>query len=377
LGYAASRIPFAQHNQSPRISYYSAMSKQAMQLPRPPQCGQAKHSLCYAQQSLVGPESSAGINVVIAILALGYNIEDALVFNKAAVERGLFRSVSTHVYRGIELCEFLINDVLPAGTRPYNNKEDELISDITQDADGFYCVTTQRMRVPEVGDKFCSRAGQKGTVGRMMSQEDMPFDADGISPDVVINPHAFPSRMTVSQIYETACGMLRCYGVKTDARPFASLPPVQDALAAHGMARSGKRMMISGTSGQPLEAQVFMGLCFYQRLHHLSGEKCYSRRGGPVDAITKQPLAGRKQGGGLRLGEMEKDVLHSTGAIGVLQERMESIGRATVSVCPHCCQLRSACSCQTKALPVAVSMPHASKMLLMELQSMLIKVGVS
>ena len=120
-----------------------------------------------------------------------------------------------------------------------------------------------------------------------------------------------------------------------------------------------------------------MGLCFYQRLHHLSGEKCYSRRGGPVDAITRQPLAGRKQGGGLRLGEMEKDVLHSTGAIGVLQERMESIGRATVLVCPDCSNARTACCCQAKRPPIAVSMPHASKMLLMELQSMLIKVQVS
>ena len=149
--------------------------------------------------------------------------------------------------------------------------------------------------------------------------------------------------------------------------PMADLPP--DDLAW--------LFYTSGTTGRPLDAKVFMGLCFYQRLHHLAREKCYSRRGGPVDAITKQPLAGRKHGGGLRLGEMEKDVLHSTGAIGVLQERMESIGRAMVAVCPDCSQARTACTCPAKRPPVAISMPHASKMLLMELQSMLIKVQVS
>ncbi len=364
LGHAASLIPFAQHNQSPRVSYYSAMSKQAMQLPVPDR--PTKHVLCYAQESLVSPRSVAGINVVIAILPLGYNIEDALVFSKGAIDRGLFRSLCNTV-SFMEPGESVprIGDQIHSGT----------VVDVTFNGE-LYTVTSQRMRIPELGDKFASRAGQKGTIGMICPQEDLPFNADGISPDVVINPHAFPSRMTVSQIYETAFGLLATVGVKVDARPFAPLPPVQDLLQEHGWCRSGKEMMINGKTGEPLEARVFMGLCFYQRLHHLSQEKCYARRGGPVDDVTMQPVAGRKRGGGLRLGEMEKDCIHSSGALGVLQERMGSIGKSVVPVCRICSQPTTSCG-HSNNDSVFITMPHASKLLLMELQSMLVKVKVT
>ena len=365
LGLAASMIPFAQHNQSPRISYYSAMSKQALALPNPAM--PTKHTLCYAQEALVTPRNQAGINVVIAILPLGYNIEDALVFSRGAIDRGLFRSLcTTVVYAQPTETIPRIGDLLPGG---------ETVVDVTFNGE-IYTITRQKMRVPEIGDKFASRAGQKGTIGIIMPQEDLPFNKDGITPDVVINPHAFPSRMTVSQIYETACGLLATVGVKVDSRPFAPVPPVQSMLQQHGWHASGKELMTSGTTGEPLEARVFLGLCFYQRLHHMAKEKCYARKGGPVDAITLQPVAGRKRGGGLRLGEMEKDCIHSSGAMGVLQERMDCIGKASVQVCETCAQPTINCA-HTHTQPIHVTMPHASKLLLMELQSMLIKVELS
>ncbi len=367
LGYAASRIPFAQHNQSPRVSYYSAMSKQAMSLPRPD--APTKHTLCYGQKSLVGPESQAGLNVVIAIMPLGYNIEDALVFNKAAVDRGLFRSETHGVHHYTDECHLRPGDTLTSG-----NLEETVVS-VTVDASNRYVVRTVSHRVPEVGDKFCSRAGQKGTMGIALPQEDLPFTSDGISPDVVINPHAFPSRMTVSQMYEMAFGMLATYGVKVDASPFAPVPDVQALLRAHGLPASGKVPMFNGCTGELLEAKVFMGMCFYQRLHHMSLEKCYSRRGGPVDAITNQPVAGRKHGGGLRLGEMEKDCIHGSGALGVLSERMSSIGRTTMAVCTECGSSVGGCSHKPQRT-ARVELPHASRLLLAELQAMLIKTSV-
>ena len=153
------------------------------------------------------------------------------------------------------------------------------------------------MRTPEMGDKFCSRAGQKGTMGIALPQQDLPFTMDGISPDVVINPHAFPSRMTVSQILETVGGKLRCFGVHVDGTPFNNAFHIKNArelLKQHGFHSSGKELMICGKTGKPLQCKIFMGLCFYQRLHHMAKEKCYSRKGGPVDAVTMQPLQAEK-----------------------------------------------------------------------------------
>ena len=374
LATAASTIPFAQHNQSPRISYYASMAKQAM----PPEPGH-KHQLVYAQNALVSPVTNIGANVVIAVLAMGWNIEDALVFNQGAIDRGLFHSITHNTATLDHEPEFAEGDVVRAGTRIGGRTTlfDETVTQVTVDTKGVYRIKTAFKRVPEVGDKFCSRAGQKGTVGRIVPQTDMPFNAEGISPDVVINPHAFPSRMTVSQIYETAAGLLNCYGCKIQGTPFQTAPNLQNMLKAHGFAPSGKEMMTSGITGEPLEARVFMGLCFYQRLHHLAAEKCYARKGGPVDQITHQPVAGRKYGGGLRLGEMEKDCLLAAGANATLEERMQSIGHTQVDICSKCAKIKTSCTCKLPHPPVHVTMPHASKLLLAELQAMGISVEIA
>jgi len=376
LGLAASRIPFAQHNQSPRVSYYSAMSKQAMDA-----AGTGKHRLCYAQQSLVKPFSEAGINVVIAIIPLGWNVEDALVFNKASVERGLFRSITTNTYTH-ETQRYLAGDVVPEGTvlGGQKLKFDETVTEVIARADGLFVTTTETVRTPEVGDKFCSRAGQKGTMGIAVPQYDLPFNQDGISPDVVINPHAFPSRMTVSQILETAAAKLRCYGTHVDGTPFRSSFGVKQArsmLRQHGFDSTGKELMICGKTGVPLKARIFMGLCFYQRLHHMAREKCYSRKGGPIDAITMQPVAGRKHGGGIRFGEMEKDCMNASGAMATLTERMQSIGHSHLRMCNKCALPKHTCTCKTITSSRVLQLPHASKLLLAELQSMGIQVHIT
>lgn len=377
LGMAASMIPFAQHNQSPRVSYYSAMSKQAMQ------CGeQGKHRLCYAQQSLVKPFSRAGINVVIAIIPMGWNIEDALVFNKCSVERGLFRSITSNTYVHTEQ-KYLAGDVIPEGTilGGQKLKFNETVVEVLARADETFVTRTEVVRTPEVGDKFCSRAGQKGTMGIALPQQDMPFNQDGISPDVVINPHAFPSRMTVSQILETAAGKLRCYGVHVDGTPFRNTFKIKDArelLKQQGFDSSGKETMMCGKTGQPLKSKIFMGLCFYQRLHHMAKEKCYSRKGGPVDAVTMQPVAGRKVGGGIRLGEMEKDCMNAGGCMGTLTERMQSIGHSRLVMCNRCALPKQTCNCRASVQPSRnLFVPHATKLLISELQSMLIKVHIT
>ena len=311
-------------------------------------------------------------------MAMGWNIEDALVFNQGAIDRGLFHSIQTNTYLTEQMPTFMEGDIIPKNTKFLGKTTifDETVTQVTQNIHGMFQIVTKFKRIPEVGDKFCSRAGQKGTIGCILPQVDMPFTQEGITPDVVINPHAFPSRMTVSQIYETAGALLNCYGVKIDGTPFTDTPDIQELLQQHGFARSGKQCMYNGTTGEPLQAKIFIGMCFYQRLHHLAAEKCYARRGGPVDAITHQPVAGRKFGGGLRLGEMEKDCILASGANGTLEERMQSIGYTQAKICNTCACIKSSCTCKNTIYANAV-MPHASKLLALELQAMGISMQIS
>ena len=156
----------------------------------------------------------------------------------------------------------------------------------------------------------------------------MPFNALGMRPDVVMNPHAFPSRMTVGQVMEMAGAKIAaCTGSTVSGACWnhASMEELAEGLTSHG-ARSGKERMYSGTTGQMIREPIFMAPCWYQRLPHLAQEKCYARgASGPVDAGTGQPTSGRRRGGGMRLGEMERDVLLGAGAAAVLEDRMQCI----------------------------------------------------
>ena len=183
-------------------------------------------------------------------------------------------------------------------------------------------IVIRNQRIPEVGDKFASRAAQKGTVGAVYRQEDMPFNSDGICPDIIINPHAIPSRMTVNQLMECvlgkACSIKGTYG---DATPFSSSSTdnaaerICELLASVGMEsdkaynRTGWEQMYNGFTGELVKAKVFMGPTYYQRLKHMVSDKMHSRAHGHVTTLTRQPLEGRSRDGGLRFGEMERDCL--------------------------------------------------------------------
>ena len=199
-------------------------------------------------------------------------------------------------------------------------------------------------------------------MGIALPQQDLPFTQEGISPDVV-STHTFPSRMTVSQILETVGGKLRCFGVHVDGTPFANTFKIKtrlNLLTQHGFHSSGKELMMCGKTGEPLKSKIFAGLCFYQqRLHHMAREKCYSRKGGPVDAITMQPVAGRKVGGGIRL-EMEKDCLNSVGCMTTLTERMQSIGHSSLQVCKKCSLPQQTCCCKNVPKKLCFCRMHQS-----------------
>ena len=383
LGRTASGIPFVTHNQTPRISYYCNMAKQAMSC-APPAALPVCHRLAYAQAPLVKPalDETAGVNAIIAVNAMGWNQEDALVFAQGAVDRGLFRSIEHKTYRtkvgsepqsdmldrdglvseGIQLKEnepFASTELGTSKIAPRSAPTVTVDKVIIAPAEQMATVTTVGMRTPEVGDKFVSRYGQKGVIGRIVPDEDMPFTAEGMRPDIIMNPHAFPSRMTVGQIMEMAgakINVIRGSSV-VDGTPWNETHTVHqlaNALAEAGCTRSGKERMYCGVTGEMLPEPIFIAPCWYQRLTHLSREKCYARpTHGPTDSVTGQPTKGRKHAGGIRLGEMERDVLLSTGAIGVLEERNLASGGFT-HYQGH-------------------QMPHASKVLMQELQGMLIQ----
>lgn len=370
LGRTARHIPFLEHNQGPRISYYCSMAKQAMG-------DTGKHTLLYAQRPLVTPchEATEGCNVILAVNCMGYNQEDALVASKGALERGLFRSIQWNAYSANvdEVPHLAVGQQVAAGAQimpaTFTAKRGAPLTTIVEasESPGMCRVTTAALRMPVRGDKLANRHGQKGVIGAVVPDEDMPFTAEGIRPDLVINAHAFPSRMTVGQIMEMAGAKLG----GADGSPFGSLTVAE----LHHKGGSGRETMYDGTTGLPLPEKIFIAPCWYQRLQHLAEDKCYARgASGLTDRITNQPTAGRKNEGGMRLGEMERDVLAGSGATQVLRERMDCIGTTTWDTCSICgkhfCQH---IFCGRKD-PKKV--PHATKLLGMELAAMGIEMQV-
>jgi len=383
VGHTARQIPFMPHNQTPRVSYYCNMAKQAMVCA--PEVGTG-HKLLYAQNAAIQPchDNSSGINVILAVNAMGWNQEDALVFSKGAIERGLFRSLEhkQHVVsmggqhetldddglvsNGVQLKSGDVIAVDGENGRvfkvPPRAAEQVTVSNvIIAPNENRATVSTVALRQPEVGDKFVSRFGQKGVIGAIWPDEDMPFTAEGIRPDVVINPHAWPSRMTVGQIMEAAGAKINIISGANvvNGTPWHESHTVQqlaEELKKLKQAPSGKERMYSGITGCMLPEPIFIAPCYYQRLTHLSREKCYARAAnGPTNMATLQPTKGRKQAGGIRLGEMERDVMLSNGAIGILGERNATAGKTT-----H----------------MGMQMPHASKLLVQELNAMCIQTQI-
>ena len=171
----------------------------------------------------------------------------------------------------------------------------------------FIKIRVRSVRTPQIGDKFASRHGQKGTIGITYTQEDMPFNVDGISPDIIVNPHAIPSRMTIGHLVETLMGKAALQtGVFGDATPFSSVSVENVSQMLHnvGMQKYAKETMYNGHTGRPFATKIFLGPTYYQRLKHMVDDKIHARAKGPVQVLNRQPLEGRARNGGLRFGKL-------------------------------------------------------------------------
>lgn len=261
---------------------------------------------------------------------------------------------------------------------PVSSYIDKVILTLDGEGTTTYKVVTRQTRRPEIGDKFASRHGQKGVVGIIVPEEDMPFSERGWRPDLIMNPHGFPSRMTVGK-------MLECIGSKAavmeglfaNGSAFGGTPAdeIYKTLISHGFAPTGKEYLTSGVTGEALESYIFCGPIYYQKLKHMVVDKMHARARGPRMVLTRQPTEGRAKEGGLRLGEMERDCLVAYGASNLLLERlMISSDACNPPICRKCglfCGHPDWCKfCNSAEYVTLVRMPYACKLLFQEMQSM-------
>lgn len=266
-------------------------------------------------------------------------------------------------------------------------KVDKVMMSETGDGDKLIKVKMREYRIPELGDKFATRHGQKGVIGMIVPEENMPFTKQGITPDIILSTHAIPSRMTVSQIIEVMAGKVGALrGEPVDGTSYhgEDKDDLRDQLEELGFHREGKETMYNGLTGEEMDAEILLGPAYYLKLSHMVGDKVHARARGPVTLLTKQPTEGRSQEGGLRLGEMEKDVFVGHGASLLLKERFGA-DATRIHVCENCGEIgledrvenKTFCpNCESGELG-ETEVPHAFLLLLNELKSMMMDTEIN
>ena len=389
-----------------------------------------------------------GINCIVAIASYtGYNQEDSVIMNKSAIDRGLFHSTFYRTYKDAEKkiqinglqvqqrfgkpdkdntigmkgnnYDKLTSNGFPKVNTRLDNKDviigkyfsiknksksykdihkccstniknnengflDKVLLSKNEDGYQFAKIKIRSNRRPTIGDKHSSRHGQKGTVGIILNQEDMPFTKDGLVPDIIMNPHAVPSRMTIGQIIENITGKLGVnlgqFGDGTGFNTSKDIDKIGDILEQHKFHRHGEEIMYNGMTGKQLKVSIFIGPTYYQRLKHMVEDKVHSRACGPNVLLTRQPAEGRSRDGGLRFGEMERDCILSHGATQFLKETLQDRSdNYTTHVCKQCGmlsivnpekQIYTCKSCSNNTHFSEVRIPYAMKLFIQEVQSM-------
>jgi DNA-directed RNA polymerase II subunit RPB2 len=391
-------------------------------------------------------EMLTGCNPVVAIATYGgYNQEDSVMMNLSSVQRGMFTHTCTKVvsvdeYRkstnsfdkievppedvqnkGYNYSKLGPDGIIQRGTPVYKGDviigktstkvqrdEDEVKTDCSlvvgvgeegiidevwqgeNEESGYRIIKIKirQLRIPEVGDKVASRSSQKGVTGILLNQEDMPFTSQGITPDIIINPHSQPSRMTISQLIECLLGKtMALSGQIGDATPFSSssvdpVHAISERLHALGFQRHGNERMYCGYTGEMMDADIFIGPTYYQRLKHLVKDKMHSRSTGNVTMMHHQPSEGRSRDGGLRTGEMERDSLIAHGgSIFIKETFFDMSDEYTVNVCKDCGVIlskKTGCRmCGKENVNVKLNIPYCTKLLFQELMAMGISVHIS
>lgn len=458
LGICAGIIPFSDHNSSPRNTMEAGMTKQALGLyvsNYALRTDTRAHLLHHPQTPIVKTRiidstnydlRPSGQNFVVALMSYeGYNMEDAMVINKGALERGLARSsffraydTSEKKYAGGQVDKFEVpdknvkgyrseeayrnldsdgvvnpesyvtsGDVLIGKTSPPRFLEenfgsvadrrretsvtvrhgekgivDAVLLSETVEGSKLAKIRVRDTRQPEFGDKFASRHGQKGVIGLILSPEDIPFTEFGVVPDLIVNPHAIPSRMSIGQVLEMVAGKAGCLeGERVDATPFNQTleAEIQQLLLDNGFESAGCESLYSGVTGERIDAEIFVGVAYYQKLHHMTTDKVYARSRGPVQVLTRQPTEGRAREGGLRFGEMERDCLIAHGAsLSLLERLLYESDKYEAVVCNDCGMLavkekgtnETHCPIcgDSETFPIEIS--YAYKLLLDELKSL-------
>ena len=425
LSIIANMTPFSDFNQSPRNMYQCQMGKQSMGTPGSAlryrtdnklyrlQTGQTPIARTHLHNEYGFDNFPNGTNAVVAVISYtGYDMDDAMIINKAAHERG-FAHGSIYKTKKIDLEETgrrsrstrsvskfwgfapgglvraewkrmldadglphvgtLIKegDVLAAyhtvtfdpATGTYVNRDGvtefhryrdtemafvEEVRMLGSETGSEPCQSVSiKLRIPRapvIGDKFSSRHGQKGVCSQKFPAQDLPFSESGIVPDVIINPHAFPSRMTIGMFVESMAGKAGAlHGLAQDATPFrfderdTAVDYFGEQLRAAGFAYHGSEPCYSGITGRELAADIFVGVVYYQRLRHMVEDKAQARSTGPVNPLTGQPVKGRARGGGIRVGEMERDALIAHGTAFLLQDRLLNCSDYTRAwICRSC-----------------------------------------